>query len=142
MIAPSGGVGLTHHKDVLQHLVNRGFRAGPDGVEECECGNVNFAFSWKLTKQEVECWSWRCAAQFEKTSEGFVLEDFNCLHVWRTERKSLQTRQEYREIVGSPKMDLYYRRQQAFVGVGWAKQTKQRVPALLDVGVNILLLLI
>ena len=70
MIAPSGGVGLTHHKDVLQHLVNGGFRAGPDGVEECECGNVNFAFRWELTKQEVECWSWRCKAQFEKTSKG------------------------------------------------------------------------
>ena len=90
MVTPCCRVSLAHHQNVFNNLVDSSVRAGPDGVEECEGSNMNLAFSWELTRQEVERRSWRCRAQLEKTSKGLVLEDFYCFQVWRAERKCLQ----------------------------------------------------
>ena len=54
MVAPGGGVAVTHFQDVVYKLVDSSSGVSPDSVEDCEQVNVELCFYWQFPKQEIQ----------------------------------------------------------------------------------------
>ena len=75
MIAPGGGGGVAHLKNIQDHFIHRSVLVAPDVVENSQGIDVQDGFSREMTKKKVDGWNWRCVAELQDSSQDLVLED-------------------------------------------------------------------